>query len=196
MQPVLVAKAQVDKVLPCRWGKCIGIDKQPASRCPVKEQCFSDPMWEELEEPLTDLYVAVKVVADHLSVVTKELRVRTEEAQRHAETVRAQSAAILELSTPVIQVVDGVIVVPLIGTVDTHRSNQLVEQLLPAESMDGCRVRQDISEFIYVHTPELAELPVPVSICRSRVGWFFFCRAGFRSTSMTSRRGRARPSCP
>lgn len=82
------------------------------------------------DTPLTDLYVAVKVVADHLSIVTEELHARTEEAQRHAATVRAQSAALLELSTPVLQVLDDVLVVPLIGTIDTHRSAQLVEQLL------------------------------------------------------------------
>jgi rsbT co-antagonist protein RsbR len=81
-------------------------------------------------QPLTELFVAVKVVADHLEVVVNELRARTEEAQRYAETVRAQSSAILELSTPVLQVLDEVLVVPLIGTVDTHRSGQLLEQLL------------------------------------------------------------------
>lgn len=44
--------------------------------------------------------------------------------------VDEQSAAIAELETPVIQVWDGVLALPLIGTLDTSRSLRMTERLL------------------------------------------------------------------
>ncbi len=46
------------------------------------------------------------------------------------EMIQAQSKAILELSTPVIQVWDQILILPLIGSIDTRRAQQLVEDLL------------------------------------------------------------------
>ncbi|MFC1706872.1 PAS domain S-box protein [Planctomycetota bacterium] len=59
-------------------------------------------------------------------------RVRAEEQLRRAtaELIEQQKLAIQELSTPVIQVWDKILVLPLIGTVDTVRAKQLIEHLL------------------------------------------------------------------
>jgi PAS domain S-box-containing protein len=46
------------------------------------------------------------------------------------ERIRQQSNEILELSTPVMQVWQGVVVLPLIGTLDSQRSQQFMERLL------------------------------------------------------------------
>jgi rsbT co-antagonist protein RsbR len=46
------------------------------------------------------------------------------------DTVARHQAAIRELSTPVIRVHDRVLLLPLIGTVDTHRAQQIMETLL------------------------------------------------------------------
>jgi rsbT co-antagonist protein RsbR len=46
------------------------------------------------------------------------------------EQLRTQSAALRELSTPIIPIGDDVLVVPLIGTLDEQRSQQMTEQLL------------------------------------------------------------------
>jgi rsbT co-antagonist protein RsbR len=46
------------------------------------------------------------------------------------ESVSRHQAAIRELSTPVIRVVDRILLLPLIGTVDTHRAEQIMETLL------------------------------------------------------------------
>jgi len=49
------------------------------------------------------------------------------------ETIaREQSKAIQELSTPAIKILDGIVLLPLIGIVDTSRSSQLLERLLNA----------------------------------------------------------------
>jgi PAS domain S-box-containing protein len=52
-------------------------------------------------------------------------------AQKRAEeTIAQQSQEILDISTPVIQVWDGVLAAPLIGTLDSGRTQQFMERLL------------------------------------------------------------------
>lgn len=46
------------------------------------------------------------------------------------DLIAQQSMAIRELSTPVIEAWEGILVLPLIGTIDTHRAQQIVESLL------------------------------------------------------------------
>lgn len=59
-----------------------------------------------------------------------DARKRAEAALAHL--VEAQQQAILELSTPAIQVWERILVVPLIGTLDTARAQLLLESLLEA----------------------------------------------------------------
>ncbi len=48
----------------------------------------------------------------------------------HEALIAAQQAAIRELSTPLIPVADGVVVMPIIGTVESRRALQIMETLL------------------------------------------------------------------
>ena len=61
-------------------------------------------------------------------------RKKTEAALRQSirqeEIIRAQAATLAELSTPLIPVSDDVVVMPLIGTVDSTRAAQVIETLL------------------------------------------------------------------
>jgi PAS domain S-box-containing protein len=52
--------------------------------------------------------------------------------KRREETIRRQAEEILEISTPTLRVWDGVLVVPLIGTLDSERSQRFVDALLNA----------------------------------------------------------------
>ncbi len=45
-------------------------------------------------------------------------------------TIRAQQAAMLALSTPVVEVWQGVLALPLVGTIDTGRAKQITQNLL------------------------------------------------------------------
>lgn len=45
-------------------------------------------------------------------------------------TINAQQEAIKELSTPVLEVREGILLLPVIGMIDSYRANQLTEQLL------------------------------------------------------------------
>ncbi|GAB4205343.1 MAG: hypothetical protein OHK0022_31370 [Roseiflexaceae bacterium] len=61
-------------------------------------------------------------------------RKQAEEALRQnmvqAEIIRAQAAAIAELSTPLMPINDQILVMPLVGSVDARRAEQVVETLL------------------------------------------------------------------
>jgi anti-anti-sigma regulatory factor len=46
------------------------------------------------------------------------------------ETIARQAQEILEVATPVVQVWDGVVAAPLIGTLDSQRTEQFMERLL------------------------------------------------------------------
>jgi rsbT co-antagonist protein RsbR len=50
--------------------------------------------------------------------------------EEREKVVRQQQEAIRELSTPVLQVRDQMLILPIIGVIDTHRARQLTEQLL------------------------------------------------------------------
>jgi len=50
--------------------------------------------------------------------------------QERERTIRDQQEAILELSTPVLQVRDRLLILPIIGVIDPQRARQLTEQLL------------------------------------------------------------------
>ena len=58
----------------------------------------------------------------------------------HLETATRQRAAIRELSTPVIRVHDRVLLLPLIGTVDSHRAQEVMQQALIRISEEQARV--------------------------------------------------------
>jgi rsbT co-antagonist protein RsbR len=68
--------------------------------------------------------------------VSRDLSERREQEQ----LVQRQRDEILELSTPVIQVWDKVLVLPIIGTLDSLRASRLTESLLERVSLDQAEV--------------------------------------------------------
>ncbi|NTW03030.1 MAG: PAS domain S-box protein [Oscillochloris sp.] len=71
-------------------------------------------------------------------------RKRTEETLRQniaqEETIRAQAAALAELSTPLIPISDAVVVMPLVGGMDSRRAQQVLETLLEGIATNGAEV--------------------------------------------------------
>lgn len=62
------------------------------------------------------------------------------ERRRAEQEVRRQQAAIRELSTPVLQVRDRLLIVPMIGIIDAARARQMTEQLLACVRKQRARV--------------------------------------------------------
>ncbi|MFG2720647.1 STAS domain-containing protein [Streptomyces sp. NPDC048416] len=88
---------------------------------------------EVLEPTLTGVdndvqaYVKFASLIDSLGLFTIEVYTRTRE-----ELIAAQAEQLMELSTPVVKLWDGVIGVPLVGTLDSARTMVVMEKMLQA----------------------------------------------------------------
>jgi rsbT co-antagonist protein RsbR len=56
------------------------------------------------------------------------------------ETIRAQAAALEELTTPLLTISDHAVVMPLIGTIDSRRAQQVMEALLQGVANSGAQM--------------------------------------------------------
>ena len=83
------------------------------------------------KEAETALEKAYAEVERQVAEQTAELKREQEESARlQQEVIEAQQRAIRELSTPIIPVLEGVIVMPLIGSIDTTRARDVTRNLL------------------------------------------------------------------
>jgi rsbT co-antagonist protein RsbR len=71
-----------------------------------------------------DIWVATELL-DRLALFTTEIYMKTRE-----ELIARQSQDMLELSTPVVKLWDGVLALPMIGTLDSSRTQVVMESLL------------------------------------------------------------------
>jgi rsbT co-antagonist protein RsbR len=106
---------------------------------------------EELEgEPATLVNEILKVsnLLDSLSLVTFETYIKGRE-----EVILRQTSEINEISTPVIRVWDGVLALPIIGTLDSERTQVVMESLLQEIVNSGSSIAiLDISGVLTVDT--------------------------------------------
>ena len=89
----------------------------------LKEECH---LIDVIAERLTE-FILRRRAERSLYEAHRNLERRVEEA---TEEVRRQSEALMEMSTPVISVWRGVLLMPLIGVIDTQRAQQVIEVLL------------------------------------------------------------------
>lgn len=85
---------------------------------------------EAKEDEFTQVEFATNFMIEQLAYERAENERKQTELEENLDTIRKQQEAILELSTPNIKVWEGVLVIPLIGTLDTRRSQLLTEELL------------------------------------------------------------------
>ncbi len=106
------------------------------------EMTYSDERYGEVHISLE----AIPLPQNCVCAMSQDImeRKRAEEALRQVilqeETIRAQQAALAELSTPLIPLSTQVLVMPLIGSVDSRRAQQVIETLLEGISTSGARV--------------------------------------------------------
>jgi len=93
---------------------------------------FKQPLFVRLREMfrddvsgLTDATWRASLLLDRLGLFTTESFLASRE-----DVIRRQQQELLELSTPVVKVWDGVVAVPLIGTLDSARTQIVMENLL------------------------------------------------------------------
>jgi rsbT co-antagonist protein RsbR len=86
-------------------------------------------------EALADLLWSTTTLVDNLALYTMESFQRTRE-----EVIRRQQEEMLELSTPVVKLWDGILALPLIGTLDSARTQVVMETLLQRVLAEGTEV--------------------------------------------------------
>lgn len=79
------------------------------------------------------MFAAVAVITD----VTERNRVESERAAYRDELIRAQAQALAERSTPLVPLSDEIVAMPLVGTLDRERADQVIDTLLT-----GCAARK------------------------------------------------------
>ncbi|MDI1259122.1 STAS domain-containing protein [Aquabacterium sp.] len=85
----------------------------------LQQRLASDP------STLVDLIWWISTLIDHMALFTINTYQRTRE-----DIIGRQQQELLELSTPVIKLWDGVLAVPMIGTLDSSRTQLVMEALL------------------------------------------------------------------
>jgi rsbT co-antagonist protein RsbR len=80
--------------------------------------------------PLRDDQGHVFALLGMFEDVTEQKRGEAERAQLQEEIIRAQAAALAELSTPLIPINEQVMVMPLVGSMDSRRAQQVLDTLL------------------------------------------------------------------
>jgi rsbT co-antagonist protein RsbR len=76
-------------------------------------------------ELLNSEIIKINTVIDALGMITFETFAKTRE-----EIIAQQSRSLMELSTPVIKLWDEIVLLPLVGVIDTPRATQMMEGLL------------------------------------------------------------------
>jgi len=81
------------------------------------------------DDPAANNEAIIKMnrVINKLAVVTFETFVQTRE-----EVIAAQSRSLMELATPVMRLWEEIVMLPLVGVIDTARAQQVIENLLGA----------------------------------------------------------------
>lgn len=72
--------------------------------------------------------------------VTEQKETEAERERLQQEAIEAQKRAIIELSTPVIPIMDRIIVMPLIGSIDSMRARDITRSLLAGISQHQAKV--------------------------------------------------------
>ncbi|AUX40597.1 anti-anti sigma factor protein [Sorangium cellulosum] len=85
----------------------------------------------QLEGELREALQRREVYAEELAQKNRMLAEENAERERAEALLRQQQDTMIAMSTPIIQAWEGVLVLPVIGTVETARAAQIMERLLP-----------------------------------------------------------------
>ena len=93
----------------------------------------------EEDDELASSEQAIDVLLEDFASLLAERKQTERELQDKLLTIRKQQEAINELSTPVIKVWDNLLVLPIIGTLDSQRTQSMMEALLQEITTTGCK---------------------------------------------------------
>lgn len=97
------------------------------------------------DDPFAEIEVGINILINDLTEELKErekiqtdLEKKLATIQQQQKTIVQQQEDLLELSSPVIKIWDNVLVLPVIGTLDSRRSQIMMENLLQKIVDTGC----------------------------------------------------------
>lgn len=99
------------------------------------------PLLQKLSEEVRDAETLAAAVLrgttllDHFSLRTLDVYIKVRD-----QVIARQQEEMLELSTPVVKLWDGVVAMPLIGTLDSRRAQVVMETLLERIAVTGARI--------------------------------------------------------
>ena len=85
---------------------------------------------EQDQGPLASLFRGINEMIESLRIEQERSRAYQAELEEKLQTIEKQRAAIRELSTPIMEVWDGVLCLPVVGVMDTMRSVEMTNSLL------------------------------------------------------------------
>jgi rsbT co-antagonist protein RsbR len=89
--------------------------------------------------PLASLYAGINDMIATLGAEQEKARTYQQDLEGKLATIERQRIAIQELSTPIMEVWDGVLCVPVVGLMDTARSSEMTNTLLRAVVDKGAK---------------------------------------------------------
>jgi len=99
----------------------------------------------EQEDDLTGIEEAINILIDDLTYELKqsknmqnELQEKLKKIQEQQKTIVQQQEDLMELSSPVSKVWDNILILPVIGTLDSQRTQIMMENLLQKIVETGC----------------------------------------------------------
>jgi rsbT co-antagonist protein RsbR len=84
------------------------------------------------DDPFSALYRGINEMTESLAIANQRTAAYQKELEEKLRTIEEQRAAIRELSTPVIEIWEGVLCMPVVGVMDSSRSADMTEGLLRA----------------------------------------------------------------
>lgn len=99
----------------------------------------------DFEDDLTGIEEAINILIDDLThelkqsiSMQKELEEKLKKIQEQQKTIVQQQDDLMELSSPVSKVWDNILILPVIGTLDSQRTQVMMENLLQKIVDTGC----------------------------------------------------------
>lgn len=91
---------------------------------------YGSRIFEEIKFPIYDTSGQLIGTGGISTDITERRRADLDRARLQQEVINAQQAMLRELSTPLIPLADGLVIMPLIGAIDSNRAQQVIESLL------------------------------------------------------------------
>jgi len=101
----------------------------------------------KIEDDLTGVEAAINILIDDLTYelrqskqIREELEEKLGKIEEQQKTILRQQDDLLELSSPVTKVWDNILILPVIGTLDSQRAQIMMENLLHKIVETGCTI--------------------------------------------------------